>query len=240
MHHSLTLSSTRNGVQIVCSITAILSADVSKSHTYVAQACLQRMGEFFKSEHGRAALLTDIPDALRYAIDYWASHVYDSDFISDDLRHAVTDFCDQNFVHWFRIQIQSMRGDNASHFMPTVDPDLDVAERLDRFRYECQDYIRDVRQLDMMISAQTVALRLAADDHPYRDMSMRGMGHLLETRFLRVGRMSDLDAALKFYHEALVRCPHDHPRRRTSSSINSSQQPSLCPPHSVQLKWQAP
>jgi tetratricopeptide (TPR) repeat protein len=193
--------------------------DLSRSHNYVTQACLQRMDNFFNSEQGKAALYASTPDGLRYAFDYWASHINGSEVISDDLQRAVMDFCGRNFVHWFRIQIQSIRGKGASDFIPGVDPDLDVPGRLNHFRVECQahpEYIRDVRQLDMVISVQRVAIRLASDDHPRRDEFMVGMGYSLEIRFRQVGRMSDLDAALQFYREALVLSPRGHPRRRNT------------------------
>jgi hypothetical protein len=153
--------------------------DVPKSHTYVAQACLQRMDEFFESEQGRAALHVNIPNGLRYALNYWASHVYGSGVISDDLRRAVVDFCERNLVHWYRIQIQSMGGEGASDFMPAVDPDLDVAGRL--------------------ISVQGVVLRLAADDHPRRDEFMRRMGrlHLINKLHIIINKIESNNNKLK-------------------------------------------
>jgi tetratricopeptide (TPR) repeat protein len=191
--------------------------DRSKSHTHVAHACLQRMDEFFNSDQGNTPLFPDIPGGLRYAFDYWAGHVYGSDVVSEDLRHAVTDFCERNFVHWFQFQLQTIHGESS--LVPNVDPNLDAPGRLDRFRVECQmhpECIKDVRQLDMIISVQGVAMRLAANGHPRKDEFMVGMGYSLYCRFNRVGRMSDLDAALKLYREALVLCPRDHPLRRVS------------------------
>jgi tetratricopeptide (TPR) repeat protein len=193
--------------------------DLPRSHTYVAQACLQCMNYFFDSEQGKVALYANIPRGLQYALDYWASHVYGSEVISDDLRHAITDFCEQGFGHWFRIQIRSFRGASASNFIPEVDPGLDTPGRLNLFRVECQrhpEYVGDLRQLDIIISVQGVAMRIAADDHPHRDEFMVGMGDLLRARFHRVGRMPDLDAAVKVYRNALTLCPLGHTRRCTT------------------------
>jgi hypothetical protein len=191
--------------------------DLPKSHAYVAQACLQRMDNFFNSDQGKATQSTDIPHELRYTFDYWASHVCGSEVMSDELRRAVTGFCEQNFVHWFRIQIQSFRGAGASDFIPKFDSGLDAPGRLNHLNAEAlshPEYIRDVCQLDMIISVQGVAMRLAPFDHPCRDEFAVGIGFALRKRFGRVGRMSDLDAALKFYREALALCPCHHPRRR--------------------------
>jgi tetratricopeptide (TPR) repeat protein len=190
--------------------------DLSKSHTYVAQACLGHMAHFFNSLQGQSAQSTELPHGIRCALDNWASHVHGSDVIPHDLRRAIMVFCERDFVHWFRIQIQSLRGTSALDFIPDVDPDLDAPGCLDHFRVESQrhpEYIRDVRQLGMIVSVQGVAMKLAADDHPRKDVFMVGMGDALRGRFHQVGRMSDLESALKFYREALVLCPRDHPRR---------------------------
>lgn len=190
--------------------------DLPESHMYVALASLQRMDEFFNSEQGKAALYTDSVDRPQYAFDYWAIHVYACNVISDDLRRAITDFSERNFLHWFRIQIRSFCGENASDFIPNVDPGLDAPGRFHRFGVDCRrytDYGTDVRQLDVFISVQGVAMKLAANDHPRRDEFIAGMGIALLRRYQLLGRMSDLDTASKFYREALLLCPVNHPRR---------------------------
>lgn len=190
--------------------------DLPESHMYVALACLQRMNEFFDSEQGKAELFIDSVDRPQYAFDYWAIHVYACDIISDDLRRAITDFSERNLVHWLRIQIRSFCGENASDFIPNVDPGLDAPGRLHRFGVDFRryaDYGTDVRQLDVVISVQGVAMGLAANDHPRRDEFIAGMGIALLRCYQLLGRMSDLDTAIKFYREALLLCPVDHPRR---------------------------
>jgi hypothetical protein len=184
--------------------------DLSKSHTYITRACLQCMDDFLNSEQGATTLYTELSGGLRYAFDYWASHVYGSDVISNDLWHAVTDFCECNFDHCFQIQIQSLHGASVPDSIPNLDPDLDAPGQLDQFRVECQWHL-DVHQLDMIISVQGVVMRLAADGHPHKDKFLTGMGDSLRDCFCQVGRMSDLETSLKFYHQALVLCPPDHP-----------------------------
>jgi hypothetical protein len=190
--------------------------DLPESHKYVALACLQRMDEFFRSEQGKAALYTDSVDRPQYAFDYWAIHVYACDVVSDDLRRAITDFSERNFVHWFRIQIRSFCGENASDFIPNVEPSLDAPGRFHRFGVDCKRYIdygTDVRQLDMFISVQGVAMKLAANEHPHGDEFIAGMGIVLLRRYQLLGRISDLDTAVRFCREALLLCPVGHPRR---------------------------